>query len=191
MAYHCSSKGQCPLPLSMNGAYRNQGTFFFIPCSLHSYADNEYSQANDKQWNRLCLEPCSLCFFFFLLVFSFKKQLDCYGNAKLNVSKPGDDTIRKYSPTTLPSVFPQRIFVGFPVFLLPQKPFSHGYQSFQVNLAYIIIFLIERSYRYLGKVAWRMIAAAKASAPLPSRSMVYMAISGPFLSLPNLLECRQ
>ena len=104
-------------------------------------------------------------FFFFLLVFSFKKQLDCYGNAKLNVSKPGDDTIRKYSPTTLPSVFPQRIFVGFPVFLLPQKPFSHGHQSFQVNLAYIIIFLIERSYRYLGKVAWRMIAAAKASAP--------------------------
>ena len=77
----------------MNGAYRNQGTFFFIPCSLHSYADNEYSQANDKQWNRLCLEPCSLCFFFFLLVFSFKKQLDCYGNAKLNVSKPRDDTI--------------------------------------------------------------------------------------------------
>ena len=106
-------------------------------------------------------------FFFFLLVFSFKKQLDCYGNAKLNVSKPGDDTIRKYSPTTLPSVFPQRIFVGFPVFLLPQKPFSHGHQSFQVNLAYIIIFLIERSYRYLGKVAWRMIAAAKSSAPPP------------------------
>ena len=131
-------------------------------------------------------------FFFFLLVFSFKKQLDCYGNAKLNVSKPGDDTIRKYSPTTLPSVFPQRIFVGFPVFLLPQKPFSHGHQSFQVNLAYIIIFLIERSYRYLGKVAWRMIAAAKSSAPPPpSRSMVYMAISGPFLSLLTFLECRQ
>ena len=129
-------------------------------------------------------------FFFFLLVFSFKKQLDCYGNAKLNVSKPGDDTIRKYSPTTLPSVFPQRIFVGLPVFLLPQKPFSHGHQSFQVNLAYIIIFLIERSYRYLGKVAWRMIAAAKSSAP-PSRSMVYMAISGPFLSLLTFLECRQ
>ena len=132
-----------------------------------------------------------IMFFFLSPRFSFKKQLECYGNAKLNVSKPGDDTIRKYSPTTLPSVFPQRIVVGFPVFLLPQKPFSHGHQSFQVNLAYIIIFLIERSYRYLGKVAWRMIAAAKSSTPLPSRSMVYMAISGPFLSLLTLLECRQ
>ena len=32
-------------------------------------------------------------FFFFLLFFSFGKQLDFYGNAKLNVSKPRDDTI--------------------------------------------------------------------------------------------------
>ena len=173
----------------MNGAYRNQGTFFFIPCSLHSYADNEYSQANDKQWNRLCLEPCSLCFFFFLLVFSFKKQLDCYGNAKLNVSKPGDDTIRKYSPTTLPSVFPQRIFVGFPVFLLPQKPFSHGHQSFQVNLAYMIFFNCKE-LQIFRQSSLAYDCSSKGQCP-PSRSMVYMAITEPFLSLLILLVYSQ
>ena len=82
---------------------------------------------------KLCLEPCSLCFF------SFEKQLDFHGNAKLNVSKPRDDTI-PYPDNQAPFHVPaQNPFVSASDLVSLQ---DHCVYS----LAVLLLLLVEEKY---------------------------------------------
>ena len=81
-------------------------------------------------------------FFFFLLVFSFKKQLDCYGNAKLNVSKPRDDTI-PYPDSQAPFHVPaQNPFVSASHLVSLNTLQNHCVYS----LAVLLLLFVEEKY---------------------------------------------
>ena len=81
-------------------------------------------------------------FFFFLLFFSFGKQLDFYGNAKLNVSKPRDDTI-PYPDNQAPFHVPaQNPFVSASDLVSLNTLQDHCVYS----LAVLLLLLVEEKY---------------------------------------------
>ena len=81
-------------------------------------------------------------FFFFLLFFSFGKQLDFHGNAKLNVSKPRDDTI-PYPDNQAPFHVPaQNPFVSASDLVSLNTLQDHCVYS----LAVLLLLLVEEKY---------------------------------------------
>ena len=81
-------------------------------------------------------------FFFFLLFLSFGKQLDFHGNAKLNVSKPRDDTI-PYPDNQAPFHVPaQNPFVSASDLVSLNTLEDHCVYS----LAVLLLLLVEEKY---------------------------------------------